>query len=93
MQPPLLTPEQFAYWTEVKRITWRLLGIWILLILGAVVFVPASPIVVFGIPLSYWLISGALLISFLGLVVVYAWRMDKLDAAQPPQAQSESLTD
>ncbi|HEY1059971.1 MAG TPA: sodium/substrate symporter small subunit [Limnobacter sp.] len=76
---PLLSPQQYAYWQAVKRLTWRILGVWIALILGAVLFAPVSEAVLFGVPLSYWIISGALLVSFLGLVVCYAWTMDRID--------------
>lgn len=74
MHKKLLSHAQFAYWTQVKRITTRLLVVWIALIFGVVVLVPNQ--------FAYWLISCFLLLSFLGLVVCYAWQMDKLDAAQ-----------
>ncbi|HEX4917734.1 MAG TPA: sodium/substrate symporter small subunit [Limnobacter sp.] len=76
--PP--TPLEELYWQRVKRITWRLLAVWVLLILGIVILVPRLGIHVYGIPLTYWLISSVLLISFLGLVICYAWHMDRLES-------------
>lgn len=73
------TPLEKDYWRQVKRITWCLLAIWIALILSVVVFIPQLGITVYGVPLTYWIISSVLLLSFLGLVACYAWRMDRLE--------------
>ncbi|BET27473.1 putative solute:sodium symporter small subunit [Limnobacter thiooxidans] len=75
--PP--TALETAYWRQVKQITWRLLGVWIALILSIVLFIPQLGITVYGVPLTYWVISSLLLLSFLGLVACYAWRMDRLE--------------
>ncbi|HEX4879358.1 MAG TPA: sodium/substrate symporter small subunit [Limnobacter sp.] len=74
------TPLEELYWQRVKRITRRLLAVWVLLILGVVLLVPRLGIEVYGVPLTYWLISSVLLLTFLGLVALYAWQMDRLDA-------------
>jgi|GEM_PF-917096 len=73
------TPLENEYWRQVKRITWRLLAVWIALILSVVLFIPQLGITVYGVPLTYWVISSVLLLSFLGLVACYAWRMDRLE--------------
>ena len=73
------TPLENEYWRQVKRITGRLLLVWIALILGVVLFIPQLGITVYGVPLTYWVISSVLLLSFLGLVACYAWRMDRLE--------------
>ena len=73
------TPLENEYWRQVKRITWHLLGVWVALILSVVLFIPQLGITVYGVPLSYWVISSVLLLSFLGLVACYAWRMDRLE--------------
>lgn len=77
-QPP--TPLEKDYWQQVKRITGRLLAVWIALILIVVLFIPQLGITVYGVPLTYWVISSVLLLSFLGLVACYAWRMDRLES-------------
>lgn len=76
--PP--SPLEKNYWPQVKRITWRLLAVWIALILSVVVLIPLFGITVYGVPLTYWVISSFLLLSFLGLVACYAWRMDRLES-------------
>jgi putative solute:sodium symporter small subunit len=73
------TPLENEYWRQVKRITWPLLGVWVALILSVVLFIPYLGITVYGVPLSYWVISSVLLVSFLALVACYAWRMDRLE--------------
>lgn len=73
------TTLETTYWRKVKQITWRLLAVWIVLILSIVLFIPQLGITVYGVPLTYWVISSALLLSFLGLVACYAWRMDRLE--------------
>ncbi len=82
MHKKLLSNAQFAYWTQVKRITTRLLLVWIALVFGVVLLVPQQ--------FAYWLISCFLLLSFLGLVVCYAWQMDKLDNAQPKDIDTKT---
>lgn len=86
----LLTARQFRYWTRVKRITLGILGVWITLILGSVTFAFGSTQQLFGIPLSYWIISGGLLLSFLLLVICYAVLMDRLDASMNMNATVNS---
>ena len=73
------TPLENEYWRQVKQLTWRLLGVWVALILSVVLFIPQLGITVYGVPLSYWVISSVLLLSFLGLVACYAWCMDRLE--------------
>ncbi len=73
------TSLETAYWRQVKQITWRLLGVWIVLILSVVLLIPQLGITIYGVPLTYWVISSVLLLSFLGLVACYAWRMDRLE--------------
>jgi len=80
MKNPQPTPLETEYWRQVKRITWRLLVVWIALILSVVLFIPRLGITVYGVPLTYWVISSVLLLSFLGLVACYAWRMDRLES-------------
>jgi len=74
------TSLETAYWRHVKQITWRLLGVWIASILSIVLFIPQFGITVYGVPLTYWVISSVLLLSFLALVACYAWQMDRLES-------------
>jgi putative solute:sodium symporter small subunit len=74
-QSPLYSP----YWNAVKQLTWKVLTFWVVSILAAVLLSPMIKMQVFGIPLAYWLISGVLLLSFLGAVAYFAWQMDRLE--------------
>lgn len=42
MKSPQPTPLENEYWRQVKRITWRLLWVWIALILSVVLFIPQA---------------------------------------------------
>ncbi|HEX5485276.1 MAG TPA: sodium/substrate symporter small subunit [Limnobacter sp.] len=68
------------YWARVRRLTFRLLSIWIALILGVVLVPPFFKFTLFGVPLTYGLISSVLLLSFLLLVIVFARGMDQLES-------------
>lgn len=70
----------FTYWLRVRRLTFRLLAVWITLILGVVLIPPLFKFTLFGVPLTYGLISSVLLLSFLLLVIVFARRMDQLES-------------
>lgn len=76
-RPP--TARESWYWQAVRRLTMRILSVWVLIILGVVLVVPRLEITVFGMPLAYWLISSLLLIAFLVLVAFYAWSMDRIE--------------
>lgn len=67
------------YWNSVKQLTWKVLAFWVVSILAAVLLSPMIKMQVFGIPLAYWLISGVLLLGFLGAVAYFAWEMDRLE--------------
>ena len=58
-----------------------LLVIWALVSFGAgILFVePLNTISIYGIPLGFWFAQQGSIITFLILIAVYVWRMDKLD--------------
>ena len=71
-----------AYWRSNLRLMAVLLTIWALVSFGAgIVFVePLNEIVVAGFPLVFWFSQQGSIITFVVLIAVYVWRMDKLDA-------------
>ena len=71
-----------AYWRSNLRLMAVLLTIWALVSFGAgIVFVePLTEIVVAGFPLGFWFSQQGSIITFVVLIAVYVWRMDKLDA-------------
>ncbi|GGO72852.1 DUF4212 domain-containing protein [Nocardioides deserti] len=70
------------YWRSNLRLMAALLTIWALVSFGAgIVFVePLNEIVVAGFPLGFWFAQQGSIITFVVLIAIYVWRMDKLDA-------------
>ncbi len=71
-----------AYWRSNLRLMAVLLTIWALVSFGAgiVVVEPLNEIVIAGFPLGFWFSQQGSIITFVVLIAVYVWRMDKLDA-------------
>ncbi len=71
-----------AYWRSNLRLMAVLLTIWALVSFGAgILFVEAlNKVEVGGFPLGFWFSQQGSIITFVVLIAVYVWRMDKLDA-------------
>jgi putative solute:sodium symporter small subunit len=74
--------QRQRYWKRNLRLMSILLVIWALVSFGAgILFVePLNNISLFGIPLGFWFAQQGSIITFLILIAIYVWRMDKLDA-------------
>ena len=70
------------YWRRNLRLMAVLLTVWALVSFGAgIFFVEAlNKIDFFGFPLGFWFAQQGSIITFVILIAVYVWRMDKLDA-------------
>lgn len=70
------------YWRRNLRLMAVLLSIWALVSFGAgILFVePLNNIDFLGFPLGFWFAQQGSIITFVILIAVYVWRMDKLDA-------------
>ncbi len=70
------------YWRRNLRLMAVLLTIWALVSFGAgILFVePLNNITFIGFPLGFWFAQQGSIITFVVLIAVYVWRMDKLDA-------------
>jgi putative solute:sodium symporter small subunit len=70
------------YWRRNLRLMAVLLTIWALVSFGAgILFVEALNNLTFiGFPLGFWFAQQGSIITFVILIGVYVWRMDKLDA-------------
>jgi putative solute:sodium symporter small subunit len=70
------------YWRRNLRLMAVLLSIWALVSFGAgIIFVePLNNIDFLGFPLGFWFAQQGSIITFVILIAVYVWRMDKLDA-------------
>jgi putative solute:sodium symporter small subunit len=70
------------YWRHNLRLMAVLLSIWALVSFGAgILFVePLNKIEIAGFPLGFWFSQQGSIITFVALIAIYVWRMDKLDA-------------
>ena len=74
--------QRREYWRRNLRLMAVLLTIWALVSFGAgILFVePLNEVVIAGFPLGFWFAQQGSIITFVLLIAVYVWRMDKLDA-------------
>lgn len=78
-----MDPEQRReYWRRNLRLMAVLLTIWALVSFGAgILFVDAlNNLSILGVPLGFWFAQQGSIVTFVILIGVYVWRMDKLDA-------------
>lgn len=70
------------YWRRNLRLMAVLLTVWALVSFGAgIIFVEAlNNVDFFGFPLGFWFAQQGSIITFVILIAIYVWRMDKLDA-------------
>ncbi|HLS44959.1 MAG TPA: DUF4212 domain-containing protein [Ornithinicoccus sp.] len=70
-----------AYWRRNLRLMAVLLTIWALVSYGAgILFVEQlNKVRIMEMPLGFWFAQQGAIITFLILIAVYVWRMDKLD--------------
>jgi len=78
------------HWQKTRRLTSLLLILWLLTTFCAAFFArELTGLSVFGWPLSFYLAAQGASLVYLAIIVVYAWRMRRLDqaaAAQEPRA-------
>lgn len=69
------------YWRRNLRLMLTLLAIWFAVSFGAgILFVePLNAIVINDFPLGFWFAQQGSIVTFVVLIGVYAWRMDRLD--------------
>lgn len=75
------------YWRRTRRLTASLLLAWVVVAVGPVYFARELSVEVFGWPLAFWLASQGALLAFCAIVIVYAWRMKRLDEQAQPQQE------
>ena len=67
-------------WRTCLRLTAWLLAIGGLVTFGVAFFARQLSFGLFGWPFSFWVASQGAIFVFLLIVVIYTWRMDRLDA-------------
>ena len=67
-------------WRHARRLTLALLLVWVAVGFGLVYFARSlNAFVFFGWPLGYWIAAQGAMLSFLAIVVGYAWAMGRSD--------------
>jgi putative solute:sodium symporter small subunit len=75
------TKELQAYWKENLGIIAVLLGIWFLVsyVCGILIANQLDAYTIGGFPLGFWFANQGSLVTFVVLIWVYVWLMDRLD--------------
>lgn len=75
------TAQREKYWKRNLRLMAILLTIWALVSYGAgIIFVEQlNEFSILGMPLGFWFAQQGAILTFLILIAIYVWRMDKLD--------------
>lgn len=70
-----------SYWKENLRLIMILLAVWAFVSYGCgILFAPwLNNITIGSIPLGFWFAQQGSMITFVFLIFIYCWRMDKLD--------------
>ena len=71
--------SQPAYWRRNLRITSALLALWFAVTFVVAYFARDLEFEFFGWPFSFWVAAQGALCVYLGIVVAYARRMNRLD--------------
>ncbi|MDP9820753.1 DUF4212 domain-containing protein [Nocardioides massiliensis] len=73
--------QRRAYWRRNLRLMAVLLTIWAAVSFGAGIWFvkPLNNIVILDFPLGFWFAQQGSILTFLALIAVYVWRMDRLD--------------
>lgn len=73
--------QREQYWRSNLRLMSVLLTVWFFVsfVLGILLVEPLNEIVILGFPLGFWFAQQGSIITFVILIGIYVWRMDKLD--------------
>lgn len=73
--------QRTEYWRRNLRLMAVLLTVWALVSYGAgILFTDwLNQWSFMGVPLGFWFAQQGSIITFLALIAIYVWRMDKLD--------------
>lgn len=73
--------QREEYWRRNLRLMVILLSIWALVSFGAGILLvePLNNIVINDFPLGFWFAQQGSIVTFVILIGVYVWRMDRMD--------------
>lgn len=73
--------QRREYWRTNLKLMSVLLAVWFVVsyVLGILLVEPLNNIVINGFPLGFWFAQQGSIVTFVILIGVYVWRMDRLD--------------
>jgi putative solute:sodium symporter small subunit len=92
--------QREQYWRTNLRLMTVLLTVWFLVsfVFSILLVEQLNNIVILGFPLGFWFAQQGSIITFVILIAIYVWRMDRLDdeygvGRQAEQAGRDATTD
>lgn len=73
------SPTRTNYWRRNRSLILCLLGCWAMLTFIPAFFARSLPFSVFGWPFSFWMAAYGAPLSYLILIAIYAWLMNRAD--------------
>lgn len=73
--------QREQYWRSNLKLMAALLSVWFLvsIVFSILLVEPLNNIVILGFPMGFWWAQQGSIITFVILIAIYVWRMDKLD--------------
>lgn len=73
--------QREEYWRRNLRLMATLLAVWFVVsyLFGILLVQPLNNIVINGFPVGFWFAQQASIVTFVVLIGIYVWRMDRLD--------------
>ncbi len=73
--------SRLGYWRASVRLILICLAVWFVAsyLLGIVLVQPLNAIQIAGFPLGFWIAQQGSIYTFIVLIFVYAWRMNRID--------------
>ncbi|MFN6558831.1 MAG: DUF4212 domain-containing protein [Nostoc sp. ChiSLP01] len=73
--------QRRSYWRANTALIRNLLIVWALvsLVFSILLVQPLNTIRFFGVPFGFWMAQQGSILTFVGLIFIYAFQMDKLD--------------
>lgn len=73
--------QREAYWRGNLKIMISLLAVWFVVsfLFGILLVQPLNNIVINGFPLGFWFAQQGSIVTFVVLIGIYVWRIDRLD--------------
>lgn len=79
---PEIPARAIALQTRKSRLRWTLLLVWLCTSLGPGFFARDLTMEIQGWPLYFWMAAQGSLLIFVGIVVLYAWLMNRWEAEE-----------